>query len=303
VKTQNTTPLRLALLGNGIFSALSALILIMVPGKVGLFIGVSNPLLLVGIGIGLGIFSADLFHQATRQRMQTWRALYSSFGDALWVVGTAILLTWFSHVISEPGGNLLIVVAVIVALFGCLQFWGAGEAHRLKNTRLYRHCISVRVPVGSASIWKEVSDLAGISKHFPSLQSSFIRDGGEARVGAIRQCQDHNGKVWAEKCTGFEIGKRLELKFLCDEEGFPYPASEMVGGWELVEVSDNETDVQIWWELRPKPPVLAPLILPLLGLKADIDFPPIVYRMANSEGVPGKATSVLGRILRPSPSC
>jgi len=169
MKAQNSGPLRLALLGNAIFSAVSAVLLIAFSGKVGSIIGVSNHLLLAGIGIGLGIFSADLFHQASRRRMQTWRALYASLGDAMWVAGTVILLIWFPHVVSDQGRLLLIAVALIVALFGCLQF--------------------------------------------------------------------------------------------------------------------------------------SPLITPLLGLKADIDFPPIVFRMAGIEDGHASSKSVIGRILLPSPSC
>jgi len=69
------------------------------------------------------------------------------------------------------------------------------------------------------------------------------------------------------------------MEFLCEEEGFPFPAEMMKGGWEILESTQNSCEVQIWWELKPKPPYMAPLILPLLGMKADMDFPAIVYRM------------------------
>lgn len=303
MKKQNTKPLRLALLGNAVFSAISATVLIIFPDRVGSLIGTSNHLLLVGIGIGLGIFSADLFHQASRHRMQTWRALYASLGDALWVLGTIILLIWFPNLVSDQGSVLLIAIALIVALFGALQLWGAGEAHRLKGTELYRHCVAVTVPETVDKMWEAVSDLSGISKYFPALRSSTIRGGVEPQVGAIRQCEDHSGKRWAEKCTKFEIGKRIELEFLCDEDGFPYPASEMMGGWSLLENGNGSTEVHIWWELKPKPTFMAPLILPLLGLKADIDFPTLVFRMAGCESHPKIAKSTLGRLILPAHSC
>ncbi len=303
MNAQNTKPLRIALVGNAVFSALSAVILITFSEKVGTLIGTVNYWVLSVIGIGLGIFSADLFHQASRRRMQTWRALYASLGDASWVLGTIILLVWFPQLINEQGRALVIAVALIVALFGCFQFWGAGEAHRLKDSRVYRHCVAVRVSANTTKLWGVISDLSGISKYFPSLRSSFIRDDMKPEVGAIRQCEDHSGKQWAEMCTRFEVGKRIEMEFLCQEVGFPYPAHEMIGGWELIKISETSTEVHIWWELKPKPSFMAPLIMPLLGLKADIDFPPLVFRMAGRDRDAGLSGSLVRRVLLTSSSC
>jgi len=300
---QNTKPLRLALLGNAVFSAMSAVILITFSEKVGILIGTDNYWLLLAIGVGLGIFSVDLFHQASRRRPQTWRALYASLGDASWVAATIVLLAWFPHVINEQGRTLAIAIALIVALFGCLQFWGAGEAHRLNNSQFYRHCVAVRVPVSTTTLWAVISDLSGISKYFPSLRSSFIRGHIKPEVGAIRQCEDQSGKQWAEKCTRFEVGKRIEMEFLCQEDGFPYPAFEMIGGWELLKITETSTEVHIWWELKPKPLFMASLIMPLLGLKADIDFPQLVFRMAGRDTEEGLSMSLLKRVVLPSSSC
>jgi uncharacterized protein YndB with AHSA1/START domain len=303
MNTQNTIPLRFALLGNAIFSGISAVVFLSFSQNVSSLIGLSNHLILVGIGIGLGLFSADLFHQASRQRVQTWRALYASLGDALWVAGAVVLLLWFPETLNEQGRFILMAVSVIVGVFGSIQFWGAGEAHRLTGSKFYRHCVAVRVPVSRAKMWNVISDLSGISRYFPSLRSSIIRDHLEPQVGATRQCEDMSGKKWAEKCTKFEAGKRLEMEFLCQEEGFPYPASEMIGGWELNEISEKETEVQIWWELRPTPSFMAPLIMPLLGLKADMDFPLLVFRMAGCEDLPVNTKYLIRRMLLPTPSC
>lgn len=303
MNTQHTTLLRTALLGNALFSAFSAVIFTVFSGNVSRFMGLSNPGIIWSIGIGLCLFSADLFHQATRRRLQTWRALLSSLGDTVWVSGTALLLIGFPDIVNGQGRVLLTGIALIVALFGVLQFWGAGEAHRLRNSELYRHCVSVRVPVDAGQMWSVISDLPRISHYFPALESSFLRNTKISEVGAVRQCQDHTGKSWAERCTKFEPGKCLEMEFLCHEESFPYPASAMVGGWDVVERSEGLTEIHVWWELKPKPKWLAPLIMPLLGLKADIDFPPLVHRMAGIENESRPALSRIGNLLAPTPSC
>lgn len=279
MKTLNTRPLRLALLGNGIFSATSGSLMLILPEQLGRLLGVQEAGILMLIGLGLVIFAGDLFHQATREKLQTWRALYSVCGDLLWVFGTIILLLFFPATVSAQGGAVLIGVAIIVTLFAGLQMWGAGQAHRIAGTSRYRHCVAVSAPISAARIWTIVSDLGNISQHAPFLRDSFLRDDAQAGEGAIRQCEDLHGRRWAEKCTQFEVGKSITMEFLTQEAGFPYPASEMVGGWDFIELSATESEVHVWWELRPQPAILAPLMMPLLALKADLDFPKLIQNM------------------------
>ncbi len=258
------------------------------------FLGISSPLLLTGIGGALILFSGDLIHQATRRRMQTWRALYAVCGDAFWVLGTLVLLAVFPGLLSTGGAILVAVVGGVVAVFGFLQYRGVGTAHRVPGTDRYRHCVAVSAPTDADAMWRVVSDLGGISAYFPSLKQSFIRGGKPACEGAVRECVDLRGNRWAEECTLFDPASRqMELKFLCDEPGFPYPASEMIGGWRVLYGSEKTCEVEIWWELRPRPVALAPLLMPLLGLKADLDFPKLIARMAARTGAP--APSILPR--------
>lgn len=285
------------------FSGSAAVVLILFTDSVGGFLGVNNAAFLNLIGVGLGLFSIDLAHQASRRRMRTWRALYASILDASWVAGTVLLLGWFPGAVNDQGNPLLVGIALIVALFGLLQLWGAGEAHRLKHTRLYRHCVAVQVPAKPSELWDAISHMARISEYSPSLRRSFIRDDQESGVGAVRQCEGQSGQQWAERCIAFEPGKRLEVEFLCQEEKFPFPAHEMKGGWDILPTPEDSTEVRIWWELKPKPAFMAPLILPLLGLKADIDFPPLVFRMAHRADDPRMPNSIFKRIALPSASC
>lgn len=56
---------------------------------------------------------------------------------------------------------------------------------------------------------------------------------------------------------------------------------EMTGGWE-VEPDGTGCTVRVWWRLRPRPRFMAPLILPVLGLRVDREFPGIIRRMADA---------------------
>jgi hypothetical protein len=283
MKTLNSRPLKLALLGNGIFSATSGALLLIVPEQIGGLLGVQETWLLMLIGLGLAVFAGDLFHQATRDRLRTWRALYSVCGDLLWVIGTIILLLFFPAAVSAQGATLLIGVAMVVTLFAGLQLWGAGQAHRIRGTSRYRHCVAVSVPASAGRVWGIVSDLGNINRHAPFLRDSFLRDNARPGEGAVRQCEDLNGRRWAEKCTQFEVGKSITMEFLTQEADFPYPASEMVGGWHFIERSATESEVLVWWELRPQPAVLAPVLMPLLALKADWDFPKLIQNMVETD--------------------
>lgn len=253
------------------------------PDLVGGWLGVNAPLLLQFIGAGLLLFAGDLVHQATRPRMASWRALPSSLADFGWVVGTAMLLVLFPALLSSTGTLLALAVAVLVLLLGIFQIVGIDRLHRSPDGRLHRHCIRVAVGVPAEAMWAAVSRLGEISRHMPMLRSSRLRDDAAPGPGCVRECEDRSGKRWAEECTLFHPEeRRFDVEFLCDEPGFPFPASEMRGGWQVVALDTASCEVMVWWELRPRPHWLAPFMLPLLAFQADRDFPRVIHSMALS---------------------
>lgn len=113
-----TTPLRLALLANAIFSLCSGLSMALRPEVVDRWLGTASPLVVQILGLGLMLFAADLLHQATRPRIITWRALIASAADFAWVAGSVALLLGFPELFSALGKTLVFSVAIAVALFG-----------------------------------------------------------------------------------------------------------------------------------------------------------------------------------------
>ncbi len=276
-----TTPvsLRLALAANAIFSISCAALMLFRPSLVGGWLGVQASLALQAVGAGLVFFAADLLHQATRRRIATWRALYASAADFLWVIGTFTLLGLFPNVLSHSGNELVIAVATAVLLFGVWQIWAIGNAHKLPNTGEYRHCIIVETNAPADAMWRVISKLGEIKNYMPSLKSSIVLDGRTPGVGVVRMCEDHTGKQWSEQCTEFNAGRSFTVRFLSEAPNFPFPANTMRGGWEVMP-SDGGCQVMVWWELLPKQRLLAPIILPLLAFQADRDFPKVIQRMA-----------------------
>jgi hypothetical protein len=274
-------PLRAALLANAIFSTSCALGMLFAPVWVGDRLGIQIPLVLPLIGVGLVMFAIDLVHQATRPRMATWRALYASLADFLWVLGTIVGAALFAKNLSDSGLLTVSAVAVIVFTFGVWQLWGINRVHRVPESGLYRHCVPVHVNASAIAMWSVVGQLGDIQNYTPALKSSELLDGKAPGVGAIRRCVNQAGKAWAEECVTFEPGRRLVVRFLADAPDFPFPAKAMVGGWE-VSPSDDGADVMVWWELQPKPAFLAPVLMPILAFQADRDFPNVIQRMADT---------------------
>jgi len=272
-------PLRLALAANAVFSLSPALLMLFRPALVGEWLGIHAPFILQFVGFGLVIFAVELIYQATRQRVATWRALFASIADFLWVVGSIILLLAFPQLFSPEGNVLVIAVAGAVFGFGAWQLWAVGRAHRIGKDGDYRHCIIVETNAPAEKMWRVVGNIGDIKNYMPSLKHSVVLDGKIPSVGAVRACEDRAGKQWSEECTEFNPGHSFAVRFLSEAPNFPFPAKTMRGGWEVTTLNAG-SQVMVWWELIPKNKLFAPIILPMLAFQADRDFPKIVHRMA-----------------------
>jgi len=273
-------PLRTALLANALFSVGCGLAMIVHPAWIGALLGFEAPLVFLIVGIGLVLFAMDLIHQASQTRPRTWRALYASAADLLWVIGSIAGVLLFGEWLSASGMIVVLVVAAIVLAFGVWQLWGIDRAHRNHETGLHRHCILVDTDGSADAIWNVIRDLGAISHYMPALRESVLLDGREPGIGAVRHCVDRNARAWSEQCTAFSDSERsLVLRFLADEPGFPFPARSMTGGWQVLPAQPGAT-VMVWWELEPKPRLLAPVMLPLLAFGVDRDISDMIRRMA-----------------------
>lgn len=276
-----TRPLRAALLGNALFSSSCGVLMLLVPSRIGALLGLQAPLVLQAIGLGLILFALDLIHQATRPRMATWRALYASAGDLLWVLATLAGVLIFPAALSSSGLLAVIAVAGVVLGLGAWQLWAIQHTHRAPSGRGYRHCLGVAVDAPANALWRVVGEIGEIERYMPSLRSSELLGGARPGVGAVRHCVDQAGRSWCEECIAFEPGRSFTVRFRAGAPGFPFPAKEMHGGWEVA-TADAGSKVTVWWELELRQPLLAPVILPLLAFQADRDFTRVIERMAGA---------------------
>lgn len=284
----NTKLLRTVLALNSAFSALSGITFILWPNAVASLVGVTSTWIIVMTGAGLLIFSADLLHQVMQARLATWRALYASMADMLWVILSVILIAVFHQNIPAQGTVAVLAVAGIVFFLALLQLLGIHKAHLNPGTGLYRHCLVTKAQVPAQQLWPVIANLQDISRFMPMLAWSEVLDNQQPQVGAIRRCQDQKGRSWCELCTDWQEGQSFALRFLTTEPGFPFPATEMYGGWSIQSTGES-SEVTIWWELAAKPKWLAPVMLPMLAFGADRDFPKVIERMCSAVQHPGMA--------------
>lgn len=248
--------------------------------RVGELVGFSQGWFWQVLGTGLLLFAAELFYQATRRRMATWRALLASVADFSWVVATGFLLLAFPSVFTFTGVVLALLVAGAVMVFALLQLAGIERAHRYGARLPYRHCLMVSAPAPAGVVWEQLARLGEIERHYPVLSSSRLRDPEHSELGAVRECTDRAGRRWAEECTAWEEGRSFELRFLSHEPGFPFPVREMIGGWIVEPRGKEACEVTVWWELQPLRRWQAFLLLPLLGFQADGNMRKVVASMA-----------------------
>ncbi len=272
--------LRKSLRANAVFSAACAAALIISSDAIATLIGLGSETLYLALGVGLALFAARLLYLAGSKSISTINALIASVSDVIWVIGTVIILTVYQAKLTDTGILIILGVAVCVAVFGALQ--AIGILHLFQSESKpgqYKICLKIEADAKYTDLWAIVGDLAGITRYVKGLKSSEVSEGHPNKIGATRRCQDTSGKQWREVCTTRTEGEHLELKFLCEDEGFPFPMAEMLGSWSLTPTGADSTSIDIVWEMKPKSQLLMVLFLPLMASKIVSDFPDVIAKM------------------------
>ena len=120
-----------ALRANALFSAISGLIIVFLHDQVLQWLGIGG-VNIIGLGIGLLLFSTYLFWMASRDVLP--RSMVSGViaGDWAWVIASAILLVFKAEVFSTLGIFLVADVALLVLVFAIWQQRGLKRGVRVK---------------------------------------------------------------------------------------------------------------------------------------------------------------------------
>ena len=120
--------LRRTLRGNGIFCGLSGAAFIVGAAPITTFLGLSTPIILLVLGLVLLLTAVSLFRAAAPHSIDYRTGLLYAIVDSVWVVGSVILLLGSWIPFTTEGKWAVGLVAVIVALFASLEFYGSLRA-------------------------------------------------------------------------------------------------------------------------------------------------------------------------------
>jgi hypothetical protein len=125
---QESKLLRQALRGNGVFSAVSGLTLIVAARPLAAFMGLAWPLALSITGLVLLPYAAVLIWVTSQAEIDRRLAITAVVLDSLWVIGSALLLLtdWLN--LSVAGNWTVALLAEAVLVFAILQAVGLRRA-------------------------------------------------------------------------------------------------------------------------------------------------------------------------------
>jgi hypothetical protein len=134
MRNENSSLLRRALIGNGLFSITSGLIAVVLAAQVADLIGV-NQIVMLAVGIGVVGFGIAILISARRHPINLVEARLTVVADVSWVIAAAVIIVIPSLLTTE--GNLLLgAISVVVGLFAILQTVGIRHADDVHPRRL-----------------------------------------------------------------------------------------------------------------------------------------------------------------------
>jgi hypothetical protein len=124
--------LRNSLIGNALFSILSAVAILASTGWLAQFLGLRDHIGLTVVAFSLAGYAVILLINARRQKIKISDAWMAVILDAIWVTGSYALI--FAVPFTLHGKWLIAVVAEIVFLFAVLQSFGIRRVRRSEQT-------------------------------------------------------------------------------------------------------------------------------------------------------------------------
>jgi hypothetical protein len=122
------TLLRRALQANATFSTISGIAFALGAKPIAHAIGLEPWPIMLAIGVGLLIFAAGLFRNASRENINRIEAVLTVAGDFAWVIGSGIVI--LLGILNTSGNWATAIIADIVLLFAILQWIGLRHAAR-----------------------------------------------------------------------------------------------------------------------------------------------------------------------------
>lgn len=114
--------LKKSLAGNAVFSLVSGVAILFANRWLVKFLGLPEDVSLAILGVGLIVYAAILWFNARRPRIKITDAWIAVIMDAVWVIGSYVLI--FVLPFSVGGKWVVALVAELVLAFGVVQWLG-----------------------------------------------------------------------------------------------------------------------------------------------------------------------------------
>ena len=121
---ERKTFLQRSILGTAAFSGVSGLFMVLATGQISQFLGLSNPLIMMVVGIVLLLYMPFLVWLSNQSPVPNWMAWLVIELDVLWVVGSLILIFTDLVLLTTAGKWAVAISADIVTVFAILQYVG-----------------------------------------------------------------------------------------------------------------------------------------------------------------------------------
>ncbi len=115
---------------NAIFSAFSAIAMLLAADWVAGQVGLPGPANVYAVAIFLGFFAAQLGNIVRTGTIRTWEIVAIIVGDLMWVAGSVVLGALYFRSFTIIGAVLVDAIALAVLIFAIMQIRGLREHRR-----------------------------------------------------------------------------------------------------------------------------------------------------------------------------
>jgi hypothetical protein len=122
--TSNNQLLLRGLTLNAIFSAVSAVAMLLAADWVARQVGLPGPANVYAVGVFLVFFALQLGNIVRTGTIRTWEIVAIIAGDLLWVAGSVVLGAQYFRSFTVTGAILVDAIAVAVLVFAIIQIRG-----------------------------------------------------------------------------------------------------------------------------------------------------------------------------------
>lgn len=267
------TRLRATLFANGIFSTLSGVLIAIYADVLSLRHLDLPALFLQVVGLGLVGFGAAVISTAlARSRTRHFATVLISALDIGWVILTVpIALSPLAQ--SAAAQASILAIALIVGLLGLAQMVGLDDSFVTESGHR-KICFQFSSTTAANHLWSRLAELDQIARFIPDLRSSRYVTGSTLSVGTVRECIDVAGQRWREQVTE-TTSNSFTLRFETEAPDYPYPLTDMHGGWRI-EPTEAGSTVEVWWTARGKSRLPEWILFPLMAAKAERSTPTII---------------------------